>query len=463
MQMKITISANLCVEDLPPDLVPVVRESLTVRNPEYVTRQRLGKWLGNVPPTLTLADQRDGALVLPRGYLEQIFSLAQKYGIPVETDDNRVLLPSIDISFRGELRDYQIRALQQMIQHDCGVLVAPCGSGKTALGMALIANFRQPALVLVHTRDLLEQTRKAVRQWLGVEAGIIGGGKCDIRPVTVGMVQTLVRRPEISRQFGVVLLDEAHHCPAATFVDVIQRFPARYRFGLTATPDRADGLGKFMTSVIGPIRHAILHDELRASSVLVVPRIEFVPTDFYFPYADNWTDLITALIRDPQRNGLIYSTIARLLDEGRRILCLSQRVGHAEMFYNAFERYKPGIAALAVGTLKKERAQAITRISKGEARLLFASQIGDEGLNLPCLDALILMTPSRSEGRTIQRVGRILRSVDGKRIPEVYDFVDGHIPLLRNQARARFFGAYRQLSPGACLPDWLENRKRVAV
>jgi superfamily II DNA or RNA helicase len=461
--MKIITSDRLYVEGLPHNLVSVVKESLTLRNPEYATRERLGKWLGKTPPTLTLVDRRDDALILPRGYLEQLLALAQENGIHVDTIDNRLLLQKMDLSFKGELRGYQARALEQMTRHDCGVLVAPCGSGKTALGMALIAHCQQPALVLVHTTDLLTQTAAAVRQWLGVEPGTIGGGKADIRPITVGTVQTLIRRPEIASQFGLVLLDECHHCPASTFTDVIQRFPALHRYGLTATPDRSDGLGGFMTSVIGPVRHTIKHDELRAASVLVVPEVRFIPTDFYFPYMDNWTDLISTLIRDPQRNGLIYSTIARLLDDGRRILALTQRIEHAEMFYNAFEHDRPGSAALAVGTRKGEREEAIQRIANGSARALFATQLADEGLDAPCLDALVLMTPQRDAGRTIQRVGRILRSMDGKRQPVVVDIIDAHIPLLRNQGLARFYGAYRQLSPGARLPEWLERQGRVAV
>jgi superfamily II DNA or RNA helicase len=327
--------------------------------------------------------------------------------------------------------------------------------------MTLVAHWRQPALILVHSKDLLNQTIAAVRQWLGVEPGTIGGGKVDTRSVTVGMVQTLNKRSELveelAGQFGLVLLDEAHHAAASTFMGLLQHFPAKFRFGLTATPKRADGLGLFMTSVIGPIRHEITQDELEASGVLVVPRVEFVKTNFHYEYDDDFTDMITELVRDTGRNELIYSVIRQLLDDGRRVIALSGRVEHAEEFYRIFERVMPGIAALAVGTMKKgERAESIRRITDGEARVLFATSLADEGLDAPCLDALVLMSPSRSERKTIQQAGRIMRSVDGKRQPVICDLVDSRTPILRSQAHSRFFGVYRELSPGTRLPDWLE-------
>jgi superfamily II DNA or RNA helicase len=173
--------------------------------------------------------------------------------------------------------------------------------------------------------------------------------------------------------------------------------------------------------------------------------------------------MITALVRDAKRNSLIFNVISRLLDDGRRILALSQRVEHCEMFYEAMERFRPGAAALAVGKQKKERVEGIRRITNGGAQVLFATQLADEGLDAPILDAVVLMTPQRSENRTVQRVGRVLRARDGKEQPIVIDVVDSSIGVLWNQARSRFFGAYLQLSPETRLPEWLlPQRKEVA-
>jgi superfamily II DNA or RNA helicase len=218
-----------------------------------------------------------------------------------------------------------------------------------------------------------------------------------------------------------------------------------------------------MEAVIGPIRHEITQGDLRTASVLVVPRVEFVRTAFEYQYADDWVDMISALVSDAGRNELICRLILQLLDGGRRVLALSQRVGHCEALHRAVESSRPGAAALAVGTRKRERVDWIRRIASGEARALFATQLADEGLDAPVLDAVVLMTPQRSGGRTIQRAGRVLRALDGKPQPLVIDLVDDRVGILRHQARSRFFGAYRLLSPGARLPDWLDHKRRAVA
>jgi superfamily II DNA or RNA helicase len=468
--MKITLNAGMTVENMPPALTEYVYADLTVPNPDYVKRERLDLYLGDTDEDLSLVrifyDEDENIVYrLPRGYYGKLAYIARATGAPFDVVDKRLILPKIDISFKGELRDYQKRAFEALIRNSQGVLVAPCGSGKTAIGMALIAHWKQPALILVHTLDLLKQTREAARRWLGVEAGAIGGGKFDVRPITVGTVQTAEKHPELARQFGLVLLDEAHHAPASTFTETIQRFPAGVRYGLTATPDRDDGLGPFMTAVLGPIRHEITQDELREAGVLVIPRVEFIRTDFSYNYHDgqDWTDMITALVRDADRNDLIIRIICDLIDEGRRILALSQRVEHCEALFRAIERARPGTAALAVGTRAKERREGISRIASGDAQVLFATQLADEGLDAPILDAEVLLTPQRSKDRAVQRVGRILRSLDGKRQPILIDLVDANIPILRSQAHSRFFGAYRTLSPGVRLPDWLAYQRKTAA
>jgi len=262
-----------------------------------------------------------------------------------------------------------------------------------------------------------------------------------------------------------VLLDEVHHAPAVTFTEVLGSFPAAFRYGLTATPDRADGLGPFMELAAGPIRHAITAGELRTAGVLVTPQIEWVRTDFHYPYNDDWVSMISALVEDGQRNSLLIGVISSLIDDGRQIIALGERVKHVQYLAAAVNAIRPGAAEVITGSMSaKKRGAALERVKKGEARVMFSTKLADEGLDCPNLDTLILLlTPSRNAGRTTQRAGRILRSVDGKRQPVVYDVVDSSVGLLWSQARSRFFGVYRELSPGCRLPLWLDKpRKRAA-
>ncbi|MDR1579145.1 MAG: hypothetical protein LBS35_02210 [Synergistaceae bacterium] len=140
--MKITISDNLYIEDMPEKIAGTVCRELTAPNPEYVTRERLGKWLGNIEPELCLACLDGDGITLPRGYYGRLAWLARENETPVTTINKRLVLPQIALSFKGELRDYQQRALDGMTRRADGVLVAPCGSGKTAIGCAVISHWR---------------------------------------------------------------------------------------------------------------------------------------------------------------------------------------------------------------------------------------------------------------------------------------------------------------------------------
>jgi superfamily II DNA or RNA helicase len=465
-KMELMISNVLEAEGLPPRIALACADDLTLPNPAFVTRERLGLWVGETDGTVTLAQRRGDTVILPRGYLERLIARLKDAGLAYDIEDRRLVLPEVDFHLRGELRSYQADALEAMRRYGSGVLVAPCGSGKTVLGLALIALRRQPALILVHTKDLLRQTCEAARQWLNVEPGVIGEGRCEIAPLTVGTLQSLHAHPEVldeaKGRFGLILLDEAHHCPATSFTDVMQNFPAAYRFGLTATPERRDGLFPFLEAVVGPVRHEITNADLRRAGVLVEPKIEYVGTDFYCPYSD-WTDIIEALTESAGRNALALGIIEKALDEGRRVIALTERVAHAQRLAAMMESRRPGVAALAVGVMtKKAREESIERMRSGTARVLFATKLADEGLDIPGLDALVLLTPSRDGARTTQRAGRTLRAVPGKPQPVIYDLADSRMGLLRSQARTRFFECYRKLAPGMQLPEWLNSRAGTA-
>jgi superfamily II DNA or RNA helicase len=462
--IHITIDNVLQVENLPERLSLATVLNCTLKNPEYITRQKLGKWLGDVEPTITLAEYADDALVLPRGYAGRLIGRIKNAGLEYSLDDRRLTFPQIGVTFNGALRPYQQRALVEMLQYHSGILTASCGSGKTCMAAAIIAHQQQPALIIVHTRTLMEQAREAMQKWLCISPGLIGDGVFDIQPVTVGIVQSLAGNAEriaaIRDKFGLVILDEAHHSPASTFTDVLQQFPAKYRYGATATATRRDGLWKFAELVIGPVHYEVRSEELRDAGVLIVPNIEWIRSDFKHS-GDDWVPLISALVKDERRNDLLVGLIEKQIDDGRRIIALSERVSHAELLAELVNRSRPRAAVVVTGSMsKKKREEAFERMRNDKARVLFSTRLADEGLDEQYLDCCVLLTPSRSGGRTTQRVGRVLRSLDGKRKPIVIDVVDFLVGLLWSQARTRYFEAYRNVAPGCRLPEWLERSKR---
>ncbi len=462
--IRLTVAERVEVSWLPPSVIETVRKGLTLKNPAYATRQRLGKWTGDIPETLTLIEQEAGQVFLPRGYLSCLLELIRANGEEYEIVDARLRLPDVPMSFTGELREYQTRAVDETKRCGSGVLVGPCGCGKTVMGCALLSHWKQPAAVIVHTKELLTQWRDSVRRFLSVEPGLVGAGDATLSgAVNVALVQSLTAKPELlddlTRRTGLVLLDECHHAPAATFTDVLQAFPAVVRYGLSATPTRADGLTTFMTAVIGPYRAIVTHRELEAAGVRVVPDIRFIRTGArVWNVIEDWPGAMRALAENGARNRLICELARDAVNEGRTVLLLAGLVDHVEYLGGELG----SVARVLHGRMKqKAREGALQDVREGKASVLIGTQIADEGLDLPALDTLVLAAPSRSPGRTEQRVGRTLRNIEGKRRPVVYDLVDEH-PVLYGQARNRFFEAYRQLAPETELPDWLDGKRHAA-
>jgi len=299
---------------------------------------------------------------------------------------------------------------------------------------------RTPALVLVHTLDLAEQWRQEIRSLLGVEAGIVGGGDDRPAPITVAVIQTLVRWTPARLAaffggFGLVILDEAHHVAASTFRDVVGRCPARYRLGLTATPEREDGLTPLLGIYLGRPIEVIRHEDLVAAGVLTLPEIQVVETGFTYPYlsADDYAPMMSALVADDERNELVVDRVAAEARAGHTCLVLSGRVGHCRALAARLRERDVQAATLTGRVPKDRRRELIERARGGELAVLVATSLADEGLDLPRLSRVFLAYPSRARGRTVQRLGRLMRPHPDKDRAVLIDFVDRKVPILRNQ------------------------------
>lgn len=354
--------------------------------------------------------------------------------------DRRTDGEPIDAAMSVDLRPYQSAALDAAMSVGGGVVRAPCGAGKTVIGLAAVAAVGRRALILVHTLDLAKQWRARLKTQLGVASvGMIGGGKDDREhPVVIATIQTLARWDwwdllAFGKGFGLVVLDEAHHAPAATFTAVLSALPARVRIGLTATPEREDGLTDLLWWSFGREVYGIDHAALLRSGALVLPDLRVVRTGWAPGEADGvpWHEQIAALVDDADRHALLIGEVRALLDDGRRVLVLSERVEHCEQLATEL-----GGRALTGKKKAATRAEIIAAAHEGSLRLVCGTTVADEGLDIPGLDAVVLATPCKALGRIEQRIGRIMRPDAGKRRPIVVDFVDDWGPLL-GQARKR--------------------------
>lgn len=337
------------------------------------------------------------------------------------------------------------------------VVVHNCGGGKTTLGALIVARLLRTTIVLVHTEDLLDQWVGTIRTWLGIEPGTVRDGKITPGPVVVAMVQTLAKyldTPEgeaFARTFGVVLVDEAHHAPGpATFQKCLRKLPALVRIGLTATPDREDELTALMDWSFGPRLLTVDVQTLIRRGWLMPPAIEMVETDFRFTYElpavrspidehKRLAKLGKALVNDKNRNDLIANLVTREWQSGETVLVLSNHKAHCRALGRlCVERGADARVLVSESTKsgKAKRKETIEAMRTGAVRLVIATSLADEGLDIAPLSRVVLALPERARGRTTQRIGRLMRVCEGKS-PKLFDVVDPHVDTLVNRANER--------------------------
>ncbi len=439
MRARVDSGLSLPKGECPPRLAERLIRSLTFPNPAYLDRMRVGRDPGAEPETLCFLREHEDSLRLPRGAIHVLRKAAAQEGGIVACEDARVLpeerLPELP---ELPLRDYQAAAVDKLVRVTQGSVVLPCGGGKTRVGMGAIARLRTPTLVLVHTLDLAEQWLGELKDKLGIDAGLVGDGQHRPAAVTVAVIQALVRweearLDEFLSAFGLLILDEAHHVAASTFHAVVDRCPARYRLGLTATPERSDGLTALLDLFLGAPLAVVSHDQLVEAGVLTIPEVRPVETEFFYPYvsAEDYMPMLAAVTQDGPRNAMIVDSVVAEAQAGQTCLVLSGRVEHCHTLVAALR--EAGVTTeVLTGAVKRERRKELLDDARaGRLSVLVATSIADEGLDLPRLSRVFLAFPSRAKGRTVQRLGRLMRPHPDKQDAVLFDFVDRKVPILR--------------------------------
>jgi superfamily II DNA or RNA helicase len=425
-----------------------VKQELTHLNPQYDTLQRLGKWTGNTPRYTIMWTNHEQTseyfLGAPRGYREKLTLAAESTRTDLEWIDKTVC-PELTEPLAHPtqpLDEFQDDALEVLLGYDNGCMEAPTGAGKTNILMSMIPFLQTPTLILVHTKELLMQTHRRLGEWLGIEAGILGGGKSKLKDVTVGMIQTLarmdIRQSGVGARFGAVIVDECHHSPAMTWAEILNRMQAKYRYGFTATAWRKDKLEFVIWDVIGEIRSKVSRQEVIDAGRIVWPTVEQVHTDYSYPIGDDsskWIAMISDLIADEDRNILIEKQVRTRMWANTKALILTDRIDHANHLASRLTDLDP---ALLTGELtKREREETMTRVRAGAKLTVATIHLLGEGVDVPGWDLLFLVSPLSKGPRVMQALGRIARVAPGKDSATLIDFVDSEIPMLYAAAKGR--------------------------
>ncbi|WP_446009438.1 DEAD/DEAH box helicase [Candidatus Electrothrix sp.] len=443
VDVKLTVKSECFLSGAPEELRAAIRGQLTVDNPKYQAAQRYSRWVGTqIKPKLYFYREKGETLIFPRGFGNRAVLLCRRLlGVdPVLIDQRRKVAP-VQYDFTGELRPYQQEAVQALCKHSFGVLEAGTGSGKTVMALKVIAERRQPTIILVHSRELLEQWIDRIATFLNMRAGQAGGGRYDPRPVTVAIVNTARNRlDDLMPRFGHLIVDECHRVPSTMFTEVVSGFDTFYMLGLSATAFRREvGMTRLIYSYMGDRIHAVDPEVLTETGAVVRPDLIQQETAFFAPYTGEYSKLIKALTLDQERNRLIIYDVKERVqqDKGSMVLLVSDRVAHCQELMTGLQQY--GIVAeMLTGSISlAARSAIVQQVQKGEVQVLLSTlQLISEGFDCPGLSTLVLATPIRFEGRLLQVVGRIMRPAEGKKAL-VIDYVDSKIGVLHRSGLAR--------------------------
>ncbi len=436
----------------PPKVVErFVRSELTFSNPEYRNYVKLfKKHPYHLEPQLRFYQKSHNAIITPRGLWSKLRKLLVKQHIPYRLEDKRSEnFWDEEITSNIVVRKYQEHNVKLAIAQEQATIIIPAGGGKTEVSLEIISRLRQNTIILVHTTELLKQWVARIKARLGYDAGIIQASKFQVKPITVASVMTLVRRQLDSsfyQYFGCIIVEEAHHCPASTFEKVVQHFPARYRFGITADAKRSDRMEGLLFAVCGAPIHLVDTQDLMAEGYIMQPTIIPVesPLRIHEDMLGEWHYITKRITRSKHRNNIIIGLLLKELEDNKKILLLSERKEHIRILYRRLRatqaRDRVGVAVAGSMSKKltgKSLSQNIEEFKSPGARILLASQLADEGVDIPSLDRVILSFPGKSRTKVLQRIGRVQRMFPGKEEAIVYDIFDLHVKTLMSQYMKR--------------------------
>ncbi|MDD4403698.1 MAG: DEAD/DEAH box helicase [Parabacteroides sp.] len=360
-ELEILINSEIYLKriQLNQKLIEFLRDNLNFLNSDYIVKKQLGKTAYNIEKYFKLIEETPEGIIIPRGFASSLVKFCNAENIPIKIIDERCKQDEIVVNSKIDQLPHQEEVLEQAESKDFGVIVSPPGSGKTIIGLELIAQKKQPTLILVHRKQLFDQWIERIQNFLSIsikQIGQIGNQKEKIgKEITVAMIQSLTRGDfaELKDRFGMVIVDECHHIPAKSFREVIIQLNCYYLYGLTATPKRKNNDEKLIYVYIGNIIYEMAQKELleqqNSKAEINIRETElFVPFDYKI---DNYKTVSQVLIFDTARNSQILKDIDENISRFKSILILTKRKSHVNIL-NLYLKEKYETIAIS-GTIRK--------------------------------------------------------------------------------------------------------------
>ena len=422
-------------ENLSATFLNKLKSFASFPNPQVKLLQSLRKPLYNIPRVLKNYEEDEEYLKLPRGLIYKVKEYFNENNVEFNIVDKRFYKKETFKKIVFTLRPEQIEAINNISRFDFSICVAPPGYGKTLIASKMIELREANTLVLVNKNMLLDQWIDRFVDYFDMDKkdiGFLGKSKNKLNGrLDIATMQSLKNNPDLILNYSFVIVDECHHIPAVTFEQIIKSFRGKYILGLSATPNRKDGLEEILYEQVGKIAY-----EFKKKRD-IIHKFELVKTDF-ISNSDNYSTLINELSEDMNRNMLIIEKIKENIN--RKILLLSDRIEHINILQKLLDEENIDYISIHGSMSKKEQNKNIKLVEEKSLILATTSYFG-EGIDFPHLNTIFFVTPISYYGRLVQYLGRV-----GRNSQEclAVDFFDANNAMLKSTFRKRKDG-YAQM------------------
>lgn len=460
--VQITLANRVYIEKagLSEHALSHLKRMAVFHNPAFYQAQASRMSTYNIPRLISCGAEDAQYIGLPRGYREKVMTLFESLDIPVAVTDDTVSGDELRVAFKGKLWPEQEKAVANMLVHDNGILCGTTAFGKTVCALNIISEKKVNTLIVVNKTNLVSMWQEKIQAFLDFPdaenekeakklVGQLGGGKKKLtQKIDIALLQSLYHKGEVHeclQDYGMIIVDECHHISAFSFEQVLQAAPAKYVYGLTATPTRKDGLQPIVYMQCGPIRYKDnAKKQAQARPFDHKVRVQFTPFDPTIRQEMSLQQVYQQIFENEGRNSKLVADIIKNYREGRNAIILTERVAHVKRLEELLREEIPDMVAITGGMGRKTEREKLREIREAPVdrplTIISTGSFIGEGFDEPRLDTLFLAMPISWKGRLHQYAGRLHRLYEGKTEVRIYDYVDIHVPVLERMYRKRLTG-----------------------